>query len=67
VEEFLKMVDGAKDDPQLRGKFNQALRELDGTVLTFVEFIASQADRRVSERKNSTMGITLTDNLCKPS
>lgn len=54
-------------DAEGRGKVALAISELNSTFVTFVRFQSEESPGTHGERKNSTIGITVTDNLCKPS
>jgi hypothetical protein len=44
-----------------------AINELESTFVTFVRFQSDDSDKERTERKNSTIGIVINENLCKPS
>jgi hypothetical protein len=67
VQEIIASLQTPADDPQLRGKVMDAIRELDGKVVTFVEFVSRDGLGTETERKNPKIDIRVTDNVCSPS
>ena len=59
------------ENPQLaieeRQKISVATSELDATFVTFIRFQAGTTGDLHGERENSTIGITVTGTVCKPS
>jgi hypothetical protein len=50
-----------------RRRVTLAISELDSTFVTFVRFQSGDSDKERLDRKNSTIGIVINENLCKPS
>ena len=59
--------DALKAQLDAKRRITLATNELDSTFVTFVRFQSGDSDKDKAERKNSTIGITINENVCKPS